>query len=166
MANEAAATVPSEVAEGKPAKSKKLLIIGAITALLLCCGGAAYFFLHKSHADEAKPAEAAAHKQPVYLPLETFTVNLRDADQERFLQVIINLEVTDNAVVDAFKKQMPAVRSHILLLLTSKTSAELVPREGKEKLSAEIATDLRALLEGPDAGKGLGQVLFTHFVIQ
>jgi len=165
MANEAAAAVPSEDAAVKPAKSKKLLIIGAVVVLLSCAGGG-YFFMHKSHGEEAKPAEAAVHKQPVYLPLETFTVNLRDADQERFLQVIINLEVTDNAVVDIFKKQMPAVRSHILLLLTSKTSEELIPREGKEKLSEEIATDLRTLLEGPDAGKGLGHVLFTHFVIQ
>lgn len=167
MANAAAAPATDIDVPPKPAKSRKVRIIGVIVAIAVLGGGAAYYFLsRKPPADDRKTAQKVVHKIPVYLPMDTFTVNLRDADQERFLQVTINLELADTATVDALKVQLPSVRSRLLLLLSSKTSEDLLPREGKEKLSAEIALELRRSLEGTTASKGLEQVLFSHFVIQ
>lgn len=169
MANAATATAPATDidVQPKPAKSRKLLIIVVIVAIVVLGGGAAYYFLsRKPAADGAKIAEKSVPRQPMYLPMDTFTVNLRDADQERFLQVTINLELADAATVDALKVQLPSIRSRLLLLLSSKTSEDLLPREGKEKLSAEIAVELRKSLESATASKGVEQVLFSHFVIQ
>jgi flagellar protein FliL len=162
---EAAATV--DKAPPAAGKSRKLLFAGIAVAVLALAGGAAYYFLsHKAPADDTKVAEKTPKKHPVYMPLDTFTVNLHDAENEHFLQTIINLELADAATMDALKQQMPSVRNRILLLLSGKTSQDLMPREGKEKLAVEIATELRKTLEGAGPNKGLEQVLFSHFVIQ
>jgi flagellar protein FliL len=155
-----------------PDKRRKLLIVGGIVAAVALCAVGAYYFLKpKSATEDVKPvagqaAPKATQKLWLYLPMDTFTVNLRDAEQERFLQATINLEIADSATVEAIKLQMPSIRNRVLLLLSSKTSEDLMPREGKEKLSAEIATELRKSLEGATASKGVEQVLFSHFVIQ
>jgi len=167
MANAAAAPATDNDVPPRSAKSRKLLIIGVIVSIAVLGSGAAYYLAsRKPPTDDGKTVEKAVHKHPVYLPMDTFTVNLHDADQERFLQVTINLELTDTATVEALKVQMPSIRSRLLLLLSSKTAADLLPREGKEKLSAEIAVELRKSLVSATVSKGLEQVLFSHFVIQ
>jgi len=167
MSNATAAVAPTtEGAAAKP-KSKKMLIIIAAVVLLAGGGAGAYFMMQKPQAEEAKAAaDKLLHKKMVYLPMDTYTVNLRDADQERFLQVTINLELADNLVAEALKQQMPSVRNRVLLLLSSKTSTDLQPREGKEKLANEIAEELRKPLEGTTPTKGVEHVLFSHLVIQ
>lgn len=114
----------------------------------------------------SKAKEKGPHKAMLYVPMETFTVNLRHADQERYLQVTINLEVVDSVVGEAIKQQMPSMRNRVLLLLSSQDAENLMTREGKEKLSTEISTELRKTLDGAGPNKGLEQVLFSHFVIQ
>lgn len=155
-----------------PGKSRKMLMVGVAVAVLAIGGGGAYYFLKpKPAADDAKGADGhgatkAASKHLLYLPMDTYTVNLRDSEQERYLQATINLEVADSATVESIKLQMPSIRNRVLLLLSSKTSQELMTREGKETLSAEIAAELRKSLDGASATKGVEQVLFSHFVIQ
>ena len=155
-----------------PGKSRKMLMVGVAVAVLAIGGGGAYYFLKpKPAADDAKGADGhgaakAPSKHLLYLPMDTYTVNLRDSEQERYLQATINLEVADSATVESIKLQMPSIRNRVLLLLSSKTSQELMTREGKETLSAEIAAELRKSLEGASATKGVEQVLFSHFVIQ
>lgn len=173
MSNAVVAKVPDGEPEPKKGKSK-MLIIGAAVAVLALGGGGAYYFLKpKPVTEDAKSADAhaaapakAPNKHLAYLPLETFTVNLRDADKEHFLQIIISLEVVDNVIVESIKQQMPSIRNRVLLLLSSKTSEEILPREGKELLAAEIAAELRKTLDGAGPNKGLEHVLFTHFVVQ
>ncbi|MEQ1515224.1 MAG: flagellar basal body-associated protein FliL [Usitatibacteraceae bacterium] len=171
MSDAAAAKGPAP-SEAAPGKSRKMLFAGAAVAILALGGGGAYYFLKpKPVADDGKGADAhaaapAAAKHVVYLPMDTFTVNLRDPEQERYLQSTINLELADTATADALKLQMPSVRNRVLLLLSSKTSQELMTREGKELLSAEIAAELRKTLGGNSPTKGVEQVLFSHFVIQ
>lgn len=168
MANAAAATTSQDAPSPEQGKSRKKLIVGVAAALvILGGGGGAYYFLsHKAPADATKTAEKAAPKHMVYLAMETFTVNLRDAERERFLQATINLEVVDAATIESIKQQMPSIRNRVLLLLSSKSAEELLSREGKEKLSAEIIAELRKSLDGAGPNKGLEQVLFSHFVIQ
>ncbi len=170
-------------------KSRKLMMIGALVAILALIGGGAYYLgTRKAHSDDSaveekssaksgeknkdggkeksKEKDKGPHRAMTYLPLETFTVNLRHADQERYLQVTINLEVVDSVTADALKAQMPSVRNRVLLLLSSQDAEKLMTREGKEKLSGDIADELRKSLDGPGPNKGLEQALFSHFVIQ
>ncbi len=128
---------------------KKLIIIIAIVLVVVLVGvGALLMMKKKSHADDEegaaadeKPAAAAHAKAgtpPTFVPLDPFTVNLADKEVDRFAQVGITLEVADAHFADQLKAYMPAIRNNVLLVLSHKTSAELLSAEGKEKLAREI----------------------------
>lgn len=131
----------------KPAKSKKLLIIGAAVVLLLVVAGAAAAWVVSSRQaldEDGEPiAKGAAHvSAPTFLPLETMVVNLADPGGERFAQIGITLELQDSKTVDAVKQYMPSIRSGILMLISQRHSDELLLREGKEKLAADVAREV------------------------
>lgn len=158
---------PKVAAEGAaPASKKKLIIIIAAVVLLAGGGGGAWFMMQKKgeHKEEAKHEEPA--KAPVFLPLETFTVNLQADPDEKFLQLDISLQMASPEAAEALKVQMPAIRSRLLLLLTSKSAAEISTSEGKQQLTDEIITEVKKpLAEGAKPQEVLG-VFFTSFVIQ
>jgi flagellar FliL protein len=151
----------------KKSKSKLLLVVGIGAALAAAGGGAAAYLLigkkDGAHAAEQKPQPK---KAPVFVDLDSFTVNLRDEDADRFMQVKLVAEVRDTAAGEVLKNMMPAVRSEILLLLGSKKAADLATREGKEKLAQEIIAAANKPLERTPAEKGVEAVNFTHLIIQ
>ncbi|MFZ5539319.1 MAG: flagellar basal body-associated protein FliL [Pseudomonadota bacterium] len=148
-------------------KSKLLLIVGVGAALLAAGGGAAaYLLIGKKDAAHAAEQKAPPKKAPVFVDLESFTVNLSDEDDNRFMQVKLVAEMRDNAAGEVLKNMMPAVRSEILLLLGSKRSTDLATREGKEKLAQEIIAAANKALERTPAEKGVEAVNFTHLIIQ
>ncbi len=133
--------------EAKPKKGKKgLILILAAVLLLAGGGGAAWWFLKgNKNEDPDVAAEKAAverkkkeKKARVFLPLEQFTVNL-SGEGERFAQVAVILEVTNNEIAEEIKVEMPSVRNKILLLLSAKQPKELLSLEGKETLARQIA---------------------------
>lgn len=196
MATAAAETAAAPAGSGK----KKLIIIGVGVLVLVLIAGAALMVMKKKPAEgedgeEAAPAAhapAAAHKvdpshPPVFVPLDPFTVNLADKDVDRFAQVGVTLEVGDAKVADQVKAYMPAIRSNILMVLSHKTSVELLSREGKEKLAKEIMREsVRPMgVELPDEDEEeaettpkkkkkrkpvvvspVNQVLFSNFIVQ
>ncbi len=140
----------------KGGKKKLMIIIGAVVLLLAVLGGGAAFYF-KSKAAAAAAAEeeggggAAAHKDkkpkaaardpkhpPTFVPLDPFTVNLADRDAERYAQIGVSLELEDPKQADAIKAYMPVIRNNILMVLSHKSSAELLERDGKTKLAREI----------------------------
>ncbi len=152
-----------------PQKSKsKLLLVAGVGAVLLAAGGgaAAYLLMGRKDAAQAAEHKAPPKKTPVFVDLESFTVNLRDEDQDRFMQVKLVAEMKDTASGEVLKNMMPAVRSEILLLLGSKKAADLATREGKEKLAQEIIAAANKALERTAAEKGVEAVNFTHLIIQ
>ncbi|MEY8689371.1 MAG: flagellar basal body-associated protein FliL [Leptothrix sp. (in: b-proteobacteria)] len=149
----AAAAAPAGDAPAKKG-SKKLIIIIAIVAVLLLAGGGAAFFLMKKHAAEAEAGDAEPapaqrfqppeHKKdahaapPVFVPLEPFVVNLADREHERYAQIGLTLEVDDEKVAEQIKLYLPAIRNGILMVAAHKTSEELLQRDGKERLLADV----------------------------
>ena len=135
-----------------PAKSKKMLliIIGVVVAVLVIGGGAAaWFIFSRSHAaeDEEGGAALAAHKEspkvaPTFLPMENMVVNLADPGGDRFAQIGITLEVDDAKTAEQIKQYLPSIRSGILMLVSQRTSSELLQREGKEKLANDILREV------------------------
>lgn len=125
-------------------------------------------------AEEKKPKPEKAKKSkrkkkdhaPVFVEMEMFTANLRDADEDRFIQVRLVAEVRDAPAGEMLKTMMPAVRNEVLLLLGSKESKEIASREGKEKLAGEIVAAANHTLEGTPAANGVEGVNFTHIIVQ
>ena len=168
MATKAAPKASSADASAeKPKKSKLLIIVLALLILVAGGGAGAWYFLGQTaaHAPAAKAVQADA-KPPVFLPMETFTVNLQAENGEQFLQTSFTLQVADQAQVDLIKLYMPHVRSRLLLLLSSKKASEILTTEGKNKLSEEIL----AIFKQPFTPQGptmkVSSVLFTSFVVQ
>ena len=155
MSAAAAATDATDAPKKKGSK-KLMLIIGGVVLVLALGGGAAFYMMQKRAAeaaaaaaaeeegDEAPKAKDSHGKKdghaaaPTFLPLDPFVVNLADREQERFAQIGVTLQVDDAKVADQLKLYMPAIRNGVLLVLSQKTSTELLERAGKEKLASEI----------------------------
>ena len=152
------AAAPAATADAAPAKGGKkklIIIIAAVLVLVLGGGGAAMLLLKKKPAEgeedaagghgkaetsepvKAKPKHDPKHP-PTFVPLDPFTVNLADKESERYAQIGITLEIEDAKTADELKLYMPAIRNNILMVLAHKTAAEILTREGKEKLSKSI----------------------------
>ena len=149
--------VPEEAEAVKPppkSKKKLIIIIVGVVLLLVLGGGGAFLYVSKQKADAAALAEeegggsaskapaAASHASdkgpPVYLPMDNMVVNLADPGGEKVAQVGITFEVIDAHASDSVKAYMPTIRSSVLMLLSQKTSEELLSSEGKQKLIADI----------------------------
>ena len=70
--------------------------------------------------------------------MDNMVVNLADPGGQRVAQIGITLELKDAAAIEKVKQYLPTIRSSILLLMSQKTSDELLQREGKEKLAKDI----------------------------
>lgn len=162
----------SDKADGAeaPKKSgkKKLIVIAAVAVVgLLGGGGALAFVMLGKKPDTSEEKKVEPRKMPVFVDLDTFTVNLKDKEGgERFLQVKLVVEVKDAAGGEMLKTLMPAVRNEVLLLLGSKAAADLSTRQGKEALAKEIVTAANKPLEGTTHTGAVENVNFTHLIVQ
>ncbi|SEK69103.1 flagellar basal body-associated protein FliL [Nitrosovibrio tenuis] len=152
--------------EQKSSKSSKLKLILAIASAVLLLGagggGAAWYFVQAQDGATA----AAKQKPPVFIALETFTVNLQPEHSDQHLQTNLTFRVADTGAVDLIKLHMPVVRNRILLLLSSKTASQIATVEGKKKLATELAAEVNHPFAEGGTSQTVESVLFTSFVIQ
>ncbi len=176
-------------ASAQPARKKNrgkkwTLIVGALVVLAGAAGAAAQFLGVGERGVAGGTAQAAVQKKadPIFVALDQFTVNLADEGGERFAQLAITLEVADEKTDKAIRARMPSIRNSVLLLLSSKKTAELLTLEGKKQLASEIAARTGAALgwqaparasdaaDAPDAPAALpnpvAAVHFSHFIVQ
>lgn len=182
MAKEAKAAAESEQ-PATPKKSKKLLIIILAAVLVLVLGGGAATLLLLKGGDPADDEEAAETTQakkkgkeihPTFVNLEPFTVNLVPETGDQYLQVTLSVEFEEPTAEQLVKLHMPKIRNNVTLLLSGKKPSELLPKEGKEKLAAELLNTINDVLDPPTSKKSEGHsgerpakaVLFTSFIIQ
>lgn len=155
-----------EVKDGadSPKKSKLPLIIGGVLVLVLAAGGA-WFFLKGGDGEDKEKAKANAIEAiPVYVPVDTLTVNLKESRQ--YLQMTISLQVANAGDAATMKLFMPQVRSRALIILGSKKFEEVNNTEGKMALIEE----LKKITEKPFTEKmdpiEILDVTYTSFIIQ
>jgi flagellar FliL protein len=198
IANPGEAMSTAAAAEGAvPVKAgkKKLIIVIVAVLLSLAAAGAGLAFWLKAKAQatqetedgEAAPEQARGQHTPkrdpkivpVFVPLDNFTVNLADREAERYAQIGISLELSSSKAGERIKLFMPAIRNNILMVLAHKRSSDLLEREGKEKLAAEVlreterALGLEPAVPGMAAPRGEDEaerpvraVHFSNFIIQ
>ncbi len=154
------ATADVDAGDAMPPKGKKKTIIILLIALVLVLAGggaAAYVFKQRAaaaaalagdmedddpYAEDAAAADALRKERqknpPTFLPLDPFVVNLADRESDRFAQIGVTLEVTNAKAAEELRTYMPAIRNGILMVLSQKTSEQLLQREGKLALAREI----------------------------
>lgn len=156
----------AEEAAPPVAKSKKpIIIIGIVVLVLAIGGGASAWFLTREPSKHQEVKREPA-KPPVFVVLDSFTVNLSPEDGEKYLQVSLTLQVAEEKDAEDIKLHMPQVRSRILLLLSSKKASELLMQEGKTKLTQEIVSEINKPFNPHGEPQKATSVFFTSFVIQ
>ncbi|MGK5024354.1 flagellar basal body-associated protein FliL [Janthinobacterium sp. RB2R34] len=156
------------------ASKKKLMIIILASVLVAggVGGGAAWYFLHgKGDQEESSPSKKKKHSAekagpPVFVPIDSFTVNLQPENGEQYLQIAFTLQVANAEEMETIKLNMPKVRSRLLLLLSGKKASELNTVEGKQQLAAEIVAQVNQPFSEKGPEQDVTDVLFTAFIIQ
>ena len=163
--------VEEESAEVPAKKSnKKLIIIVAAVVLLLGGGVAAWLLMGSKHAEGDAAAEekhaAPEVKAPVFVKLDTFTVNLNPEEGDKYLQVDITLNASDKTDAETLEQYMPQVRNRVLMILTSKLASEISDMEGKQALGEEITEHINEPYNEGAEPLAVKETFFTSFVIQ
>ena len=154
-------------------KSKKKFFIILLILLLILGGGgyAAYEFVLKDMffgedaavSDGAAPvAEEAPAGPTTMVSVQPFVVNLANPIGSKHIRMSMDLEMIDEKSAEQINQEMVKVRDSIILLLSSKTYADLAPMEGKLMLKSEIVERINYILGGPKVVK----VYFTDMVFQ
>jgi flagellar protein FliL len=149
-----------------PPKSKTGLIIALIIGLVAIGAAGAWFVMRatQTHPDTKKPTE--------FVNVDPWlTVNLREDSEGRYLQVGVMFEISAKGAKTQLNERLPAIRSKIILLGSSKSGKELKTPEGKRAFADEILELAREQLDGqagspPGPTFGVESVHFSVFVIQ
>jgi len=126
-------------------------------------------FVRPRDASSANQDQAATAR--TVLPLESFTVNLADPEEGRFLRATLALGVEgqlptiargDNKPVETSQVSMATIRDSIITVLAQCTSNQLLTPDGKAKLKADLINSLNR--DVPELRAR--DVYFTEFLVQ
>ncbi|WP_409307217.1 flagellar basal body-associated protein FliL [Pectobacterium sp. B1J-3] len=142
-----------------------LMIIIALAAS--AAAGVAWWMLNQKNMATAEQ-EVPPPPEPVFMPLDTFTVNLVNADHDpdRVLYVGFTLRLPDDATRIRLTNYLPEVRSRLLLLLSRQDAIELANEQGKQKLIEQIKQVLSPPLVPGQPNQVVTDVLFTAFILR
>lgn len=144
---------------------KRRWLAPAIGALVLVAAGAAGFnYWRTQHAATASEPAVSTPAAPVFYALDTFTVNLGDAD--RVLYIGITLRLPDERTRQRFSDYLPEVRSRLLLLFSRQNASELASEQGKQALVAAIKSTLAPPLIAGQPEQKVNDVLYTAFILR
>jgi flagellar FliL protein len=181
-------------ARKKGGKLKKLILL--LVALIVIGGGAAggYFAMggFRRHSTETNPdlpqlvvkegvgneaAEAARERarnghpdprifQSTYVPLEgNFTSNLRGGDA--FVQIGLGISTYyDTHVTENVTRNMMAIRSAVIMVLSEADPVEIATFQGKQRLKEALRNAINNVLTNREGFGGIDEVYFTSFVTQ
>jgi len=147
-------------------KSKRAIWIPLLVLITLAaCATAGYSYLRMQQQPSASvKAEPPPPPAPVFFALDTFTVNLGDAD--RVLYIGITLRMKDEATRSRLNEYLPEVRSRLLLLFSRQNAATLATEEGKQQLITAIKETLATPLVVGQPKQVVTDVLYTAFILR
>ncbi|MGD9125382.1 MAG: flagellar basal body-associated FliL family protein [Desulfarculaceae bacterium] len=118
----------------------------------------------KEEGAEKEEGEGKAPAKPgTVLNLEPFIVNLADPSGKRYLKLTLTVDAKDEKLKKEMEDRMPMIRDSLLLLLTSKSYADINSVAGKLRLRNEVLKAINRSLGGVGA---VHAVYFTEFVVQ
>lgn len=160
---------------GKSSSQKPLLfIILAVVNMLIVAGVGAMIYLDKQNQQKEEGIDAvirgeaeqqvkdASEKEFIgeLVPLETFLVNLAGSRGRKLAKINMELELNNAEVHEEIDKIKPKIRDIIIIILSSKSYAQISTKEGKDKLREEIRDQVNLFLT-----KGqIKRVYFTEFI--
>lgn len=132
---------------------------------LAACATAGYSYWRMQQTPATAQAKAPEPPPaPVFFALDTFTVNLGDAD--RVLYIGVTLRLKDEATRQRLSEFLPEVRSRLLLLFSRQDANQLATDAGKQKLVEAIKTTLAPPLVAGQPPQVVSDVLYTAFILR
>lgn len=175
MAEENAAPQSEGASAGGGQKQKPtLFIILAVVNMAVVVGVGAMVYMgqkkreHEAGIDDVVHGEAQHQKEEEenkefigkLVPLESFLVNLSGSRGRKLAKINMELEVSSVEVQEEIKQLKPKIRDIIIIILSSKTFAQVSTPDGKEQLREEIRDQVNLFLT-----KGqITKVYFTEFI--
>lgn len=178
--NEEAASAPAAAAPKSGGNNKLIFIVLGMNVLMM---GAVMFVVMRKPASHAAPAvEAPAHaeksegpaggpatpgapsvpKPGPILKLENFVIQLRGVDQDRYVRVSFDLEVSADIDRDAVQSRLPMIRDSIITFFSDRTLDELRGSEGILRTKMAIMKRIDEIVPG---GR-IRALYITDFIIQ
>lgn len=167
--------MPKKKQAAQGGKKSPLLILLILLVIMGVCAIGAYAYVEISklknqvtHINDGKPSSKPnVESVPVYMELDTFTVSLKpDAhDSDRILYIGLTLKVTDAETKTVLEKHLPEIRSHLLVLFSQQTAAELTDDQAKALLAAKTKDAVNASLPGQHKPM-VTNVLFNAFILR
>jgi len=137
---------PKKVKPDKP-KGKKKSKLPMLLVLVLVLGGGGFFAKTKM-AHKKEPPKAP--KVGSTIELDEFLVNL--AHGSSFLKCKVALGLVEGKDAKSLEEKMPALKDGIVMMLSSKSEAELRDTEGKVALKTAIKDTLNGILREKSEG--------------
>jgi len=158
----------TDTAINKKKRKRKIWIPLLVLITLAACATAGYsYWRMQQHPSTEAKAEAEAPPPPpapVFFALDTFTVNLGDAD--RVLYIGITLRLKDDATRARLSEYLPEVRSRLLLLFSRQDATKLATDDGKQQLATAIKEAITTPLVAGEPKQEVTDVLFTAFILR
>ncbi|MCT4535836.1 flagellar basal body-associated protein FliL [Halodesulfovibrio sp.] len=156
-----------EGSESKKKNGKMKWIIMLLILLLL--GGGGYYAYTTYFQDSAEtPEQQDVQLEPAdssdsqIITLPTFLVNLSDPLGRRYIKLTLDVEVASPDAAQVLENAGAKVRDAVILLLSSKSYADLASLESKLLLKNELVTRLNQII----GSSKVVRVYFTELVIQ
>ena len=165
---------PAPVAVSDTTGKPVLFIALAVANMLVVAAVGAMIYLNKKkEATEPKidsvikgehEAQMNEKEHPEFIgkliPLETFLVNLAGSRGQKLAKINMEIEVNNGEVQKEIEILKPKIRDIIIIILSSKTYAQVATKEGKDALREEIRDQVNLFLT-----KGqINRVYFTEFI--
>ncbi|WP_315710368.1 flagellar basal body-associated protein FliL [Brenneria uluponensis] len=148
-------------------RSVWLVLLIVIALVAMGAAGAGWWFFHQRN-NTVEVKHDVPPPAPVFMPLDTFTVNLVNPDNnpDRVLYIGFTLRLPDEKTKSRFTQYLPEVRSRLLLLLSRQDAVALANEQGKQKLIEDIKQVLSPPLVPGQPNQVVTDVLFTAFILR
>ena len=159
---------------GSGGGSKKKLIIIIVAVVLLLVIGIVVFMLMSGEEEEQLPEEemqvtdvAEPLAEPIFLPLESFVVNLKDG--RRYLKTTIQLMLSEPAATAYLTVRLVEIKDIVLAELQELSVEDVKQSDAREALRQRLISAISQIFpsepewEDPEP---IRKVLFEEFVIQ
>jgi flagellar FliL protein len=159
--------------ETKSGGGKKKLIIIIVAVVLLLVIGIVVFLLMSGDEEELPEEEqpvtdvAEPLAEPVFLPLESFVVNLKDG--RRFLKTTIQLMLSEPGAAAYLTVRLVEVKDIVLAELQELSIEDVKQSDAREALKQRLISSISQIFpskpewEDPEP---IRKVLFEEFVVQ
>lgn len=170
----AAPAAPAESSSSSGSKPTLFILLAVINMAVVMGVGAMLYLGQKKKASEPGIDDVIKgehekleeeHKSTEFIgklvPLETFLVNISGSRGRKLVKINMELEVSNAEVQEEVEKIKPKIRDYIIIIVSSKTFAEISTKEGKDALRDEIKNQINLFLT-----KGqIAKVYFTEFIL-